>query len=93
MAKNETQQPEETTPVEESVSLEQTQETTTEEIAPEQPKETQKQSEFLMLKEDAKFFLFGKNCNPLTNEMLEDADIAEFVASKITEEEKSEFFV
>jgi hypothetical protein len=47
----------------------------------------------LMLKEGAELYLFGKNCLPLTNEMLQDADIAEFVASKITDEEKIEFFV
>jgi len=47
----------------------------------------------LILKDGVELFLFGKNCNPLTNEMLEDADVAEFVASKITDEEKTEFFV
>ena len=47
----------------------------------------------LMLQEGAELFIFGKNCLPLTNEMLQDADIAEFVASKITDEERLEFFV
>jgi hypothetical protein len=47
----------------------------------------------LMLQEGVEFYLFGKNCLPLTNEMLQDADIAEFVARKITDEEKIEFFV
>lgn len=51
------------------------------------------QTSALELKEGAELYLFGKNCLPLTNEMLQDADIAEFVARKITDEEKVEFFV
>ena len=51
-----------------------------------------KEKTTLELKEDALYFPFGKSCKPLTNEMLQDADVVEFIESKLTDEERSGFF-